>query len=114
MFQDEAGFGRINKPKHCWCRKGIHPRVPYHHIRQYRYAYGAVDPVSGDPQDVEAEVILRMERRALWSALYQLDGESRLLIQVLYLVDKRKAERELAQERGVSQNAINKKMWLSR
>lgn len=19
MFQDEAGFGRINKPKRCWC-----------------------------------------------------------------------------------------------
>ena len=19
MFQDEAGFGRINKPKYCWC-----------------------------------------------------------------------------------------------
>ena len=48
MFQDEAGFGRINKPKHCWCRKGVRPRVPCHHIRQYRYAYGAVDPLSGD------------------------------------------------------------------
>ena len=23
MFQDEAGFGRINKPKYCWCSKGI-------------------------------------------------------------------------------------------
>ena len=23
MFQDEAGFGRINKPKQCWCRKGV-------------------------------------------------------------------------------------------
>ena len=23
MFQDEAGFGRINKPKHCWCEKGM-------------------------------------------------------------------------------------------
>ena len=23
MFQDEAGFGRINKPKACWCKKGI-------------------------------------------------------------------------------------------
>jgi len=48
MFQDEAGFGRINKPKHCWCRKGVRPRVPCQHIRQYRYAYGAVDPVTGD------------------------------------------------------------------
>jgi hypothetical protein len=23
MFQDEAGFGRINKPKRCWCSRGV-------------------------------------------------------------------------------------------
>lgn len=48
MFQDEAGFGRINKPKYCWCPKGIRPNVPCHHIREYRYAYGAVEPYTGD------------------------------------------------------------------
>ena len=48
MFQDEAGFGRINKPKYCWCEKGIRPSVPCHHIREYRYAYGAVEPLTGD------------------------------------------------------------------
>ena len=48
MFQDEAGFGRINKPKYCWCEEGIRPSVPCHHIREYRYAYGAVEPVTGD------------------------------------------------------------------
>ena len=48
MFQDEAGFGRINKPKYCWCEKGIRPTVPCHHIREYRYAYGAVEPKTGD------------------------------------------------------------------
>ncbi len=48
MFQDEAGFGRINKPKYCWCQKGIRPNVPCHHIREYRYAYGAVEPVTGE------------------------------------------------------------------
>jgi putative transposase len=48
MFQDEAGFGRINKPKYCWCKKGVRPSVPCHHIREYRYAYGAVEPKSGD------------------------------------------------------------------
>jgi len=47
MFQDEAGFGRINKPKYCWCRKGLRPSVPCHHIREYRYAYGAVEPQTG-------------------------------------------------------------------
>ena len=48
MFQDEAGFGRINKPKYCWCRKGTRPSVPCHHIREYRYAYGAMEPLTGD------------------------------------------------------------------
>ena len=48
MFQDEAGFGRINKPKRCWCRKGIRPTVPCHHIREYRYLYGAVSPLDGE------------------------------------------------------------------
>jgi len=48
MFQDEAGFGRINKPKYCWCTKGVHPNVPSHHIREYRYAYGAAEPLTGD------------------------------------------------------------------
>lgn len=48
MFQDEAGFGRINKPKHCWCFKGLRPTVPCHHIREYRYAYGAVEPKTGE------------------------------------------------------------------
>lgn len=48
MFQDEAGFGRINKPKYCWCEKGMRPSVPCHHIREYRYAYGAVEPFTGE------------------------------------------------------------------
>ena len=48
MFQDEAGFGRINKPKRCWCRKKIRLSVPCHHIREYQYAYGAVEPMTGE------------------------------------------------------------------
>ena len=47
MFEDEAGFGRINKPKYCWCFPGIRPTVPCHHIREYRYVYGAVEPLIG-------------------------------------------------------------------
>ena len=48
MFEDEAGFGRINKPKRCWCCPGQRPSVPCHHIREYRYAFGAVDPLNGE------------------------------------------------------------------
>ena len=48
MFEDETGFGRINKPKYCCCDKGIRPSVPCHYIREYRYVYGAVEPLTGD------------------------------------------------------------------
>lgn len=48
MFQDEAGFGRINKPKYCWCFPRLRPTVPCHHIREYRYAFGAVEPLTGE------------------------------------------------------------------
>ena len=48
MFQDEAGFGRINKPKRCWCSKGIRPIVPSHRVREYVQAYGAVSPLDGE------------------------------------------------------------------
>lgn len=57
---------------------------------------------------MEAEVILRMEYKALRAALHQLDEEDCLLIHALYLADERKTERDLAKELGVSQNAINK------
>jgi putative transposase len=48
MFQDEAGFGRINKPKRCWCPTGTRPVTPCQHIREFRYAYGAVEPLTGE------------------------------------------------------------------
>lgn len=47
MFQDEAGFGRINKPKRCWCPMGCRPAVPCQHIREYTYAYAAISPHDG-------------------------------------------------------------------
>lgn len=48
MYQDEAGFGRINKPKACWCKKGIRPVVPSLRAREYMYAYGAISPLDGE------------------------------------------------------------------
>ena len=48
MFQDEAGFGRISKPKYCWCTKDVRPESPCHHIREYKYVYGAVEPKTGE------------------------------------------------------------------
>lgn len=47
MYQDEAGFGRTNRPKACWCQKGVRPVVPCQRIREYTYAYGAISPEDG-------------------------------------------------------------------
>ena len=48
MFQDEARFGRIQKPFRCWAQKGCRPLVGQQLVREYTYAYGAVSPVDGD------------------------------------------------------------------
>lgn len=48
MYQDEAGFGRISKLGVCWAPGGVRPHVASHHIREYRYYYGAVDAHTGD------------------------------------------------------------------
>jgi len=47
LFEDEASFGRSNKPRNCWYKKGVRPRVPCQHIREYRHAFGAVEPATG-------------------------------------------------------------------
>lgn len=48
MYQDEADFGRINRPRRCWSVKGKRPIVPCHRVREYRYCYGAVEPIGGE------------------------------------------------------------------
>jgi len=48
MFEDEAGFGRMNKPEYCWCYGNVRPSVPCQMVREYVYAIGAVDPVDGE------------------------------------------------------------------
>ena len=48
IYQDEAGFGHINRPRRCWSVKGKRPIVPCHRVREYRYCYEAVDPICGD------------------------------------------------------------------
>ena len=48
LYQDEAGFGRISKPSACWAPRGMRPTVPCHHVREFRYCYGAVDAHTGE------------------------------------------------------------------
>jgi putative transposase len=47
LFEDEASFGRSNRVR-SWCPKKVRPRVPCAHIREYRYAFGAVEPLTGN------------------------------------------------------------------
>jgi transposase len=48
MFQDEAGFGRISKPAACWVTGKMRPIIASQQVREYRYAFGAVDPKDGE------------------------------------------------------------------
>ena len=48
MFEDEGRFGRITDPSSCWAPKGIRPVVHKQMVRQYTYAYAAVDPKEGE------------------------------------------------------------------
>ena len=47
MFQDEARFGRISSVRRCWAPRPLRPLCRAMQTREYTYAYGAVDVVSG-------------------------------------------------------------------
>ena len=72
------------------------------------YGYSGEEIIADEAHDVEAEAIMRIETAALQKALTRLDSQNYQLIHALYLADNQKTEREIAQELGVSQNAINK------
>ena len=48
MFEDEGRFGRISDPSSCWAPKGMRPIVHKQMVREYTYAYAAVDPQEGE------------------------------------------------------------------
>lgn len=48
IFQKETKFGNISKPKYCRCKNGTSTCVSYHNNREYIYAYGAVEPLTGE------------------------------------------------------------------
>jgi len=54
MFMDESIFGRITNIRSCWCPSGTRPIVSSLKIREYIYAYGAVDPINGDSSFIVA------------------------------------------------------------
>jgi hypothetical protein len=48
MFQDEARFGRMVRPKRCWAPAPLPPVVNNGYEREFVYAYGAVSPLEGE------------------------------------------------------------------
>ena len=48
MFEDEGRFGRISDPSSCWAPRGTRPVVHKQMVREYTYAYAAVDPKEGE------------------------------------------------------------------
>lgn len=48
MFQDEARFGRMAKPKRCWAPRGLRPVMPNGYEREFTYVYAAVSPLEGE------------------------------------------------------------------
>ena len=47
MFQDEARFGRMARPRRCWAPKGCRPVMHNGYEREFTYVYGAVSPMDG-------------------------------------------------------------------
>ena len=47
MFQDEARFGRIVRPRRCWAPAPLRPVINNGYERQFIYVYGAVSPLEG-------------------------------------------------------------------
>lgn len=48
MFQDEARFGRMARPRRCWAPPGTRPVMENGYEREFTYAYGAVSPLEGE------------------------------------------------------------------
>ena len=48
IFQDEARFGRMAKPRRCWAPKPCRPVMLNGYEREFVYVYGAVSPREGD------------------------------------------------------------------
>ena len=48
MFQDEARFGRMARPKRCWAPRSFRPTMLNGYEREFVYVYGGVSPVEGD------------------------------------------------------------------
>ena len=71
MFQDEARFGRMARPKRCWAPPGMRPVMPNGYEREFTYVYGAVSPLEGE---MEYRLCERMNTENMGLFLAQVSG----------------------------------------
>jgi putative transposase len=48
MFEDEARFGRMVRPKRCWAPLPFRPVLRNGYEREFVYVFGAVSPIEGE------------------------------------------------------------------
>lgn len=71
MFEDEGRFGRISDPSSCWAPRGMRPIVHKQMVREYTYAYAAVDPQNGE---VDSLILPNMYATTMSVFLRELSG----------------------------------------
>ena len=77
MFQDEARFGRMAKPKRCWAPKPCRPVMRNGYEREFVYAYGAVSPRAGD---FDWKICPQMNTQRMGQFLAQVAGDRKSVV----------------------------------
>ncbi len=71
IFQDEARFGRMAKPRRCWAPKPCRPIMLNGYEREYVYVYGAVSPREGT---LDWKICPQMNTERMSEFLAQVSG----------------------------------------
>lgn len=69
MFQDEARFGRMSRPRRCWSPPGARPVMENGYEREFTYVYGAVSPLEGE---MEYRICEKMNTEEMGAFLRQV------------------------------------------
>ncbi len=57
MFHDEARFGRLPVIRSDWAPAGVRPKVEAAIERQFRYVYGPISPIEGEPDWMDSDAM---------------------------------------------------------
>jgi len=91
MFQDEARFGRMARPKRCWAPAPLRPVMGNGYERKFVYVYGAISPVEGE-FDWRLSAEMNTARRAEFLAQVSRAHPAELIVMVLDGASSHKAK----------------------